>query len=112
MLADPVQIEQVLHNLIRNALEALADCGPCDRRISISARRVNPDRVEIVVENGGPPIPQDIATRVFEPFFSTKEDGMGMGLYISRLIIDSHKGVLRCVPRPDSTAMQFTLPIA
>jgi len=104
-----VQIQQVLVNLIRNAFEAMADQ---DRReVTLATRLLDNDMIEITVADIGPGIPGDIAGRLFEPFVSSKHDGMGLGLSISRSIIEAHDGQLVAERNPEGgTVFRFTLP--
>ena len=113
VLADRLQIEQVLMNLIRNSLEALAGMPRGRRAIRISAGR-NADRaVEIAVCDTGSGIASDIAERLFEPFVTASASGMGLGLTISRSIVQAHGGKLWAETHPSGgTAMRFTLPAA
>src|SRR3984957_8502921 len=104
-----VQIQQVMINLIRNAFEAMADQEP--RQVTLSTRVLDDDTIEIPVADIGPGIPGDIAGRLFEPFVSSKHDGMGLGLSISRSIIEAHDGQLTTEPNPGGgTIFRFTLP--
>ena len=91
-LIDKVQIQQVLLNLIRNAIEAMD--GAAQRELDISARRVGA-MVEIRVADTGPGLADGVRDHLFEPFTTTKPDGLGMGLSISRAIVDGHGGKLR-----------------
>ncbi len=88
---DLVQIEQVLLNLVRNALDALAEVAPEGRRLTIRTRRLV-DGAEVDVEDTGPGIPPGRMLHLFDPFFTTKETGMGMGLPISQTILENHAG--------------------
>ena len=90
--ADPIEIQQVLLNLIRNASDALGNSAFSERRIVISTYESNPGRVEIVVKDSGPGISNNMADQVFEPFFTSKSDGMGIGLGICQNIVESHGG--------------------
>jgi C4-dicarboxylate-specific signal transduction histidine kinase len=104
-----VQIQQVIVNLIRNAFEAMADQQP--REVTLTTRAFNDGPIEIAVADIGPGIPLDIANRLFEPFVSSKHDGMGLGLSISRSIIEAHDGRLIAEPNPGGgTVFRFTLP--
>lgn len=85
--ADREKLKQVFLNLVKNSLEALPDGGT----ITISTRRVA-DRVEVLVADGGEGIPEEVRKHVFSPFFTTKEQGTGLGLCISKRIIDEHPG--------------------
>jgi signal transduction histidine kinase len=84
-----------------------------DRRINVTALLDGPKTVEIAVSDSGPGIPANKLTHIFDPFFTTKPKGMGMGLPISRTIIEAHKGRLWAENRPEGGAsFRFTLPIA
>ncbi|AWB23074.1 PAS domain S-box protein [Methylobacterium currus] len=111
VLADRVQIQQVLVNLIRNAREAMARSPR--RRLGIDARLLAPDRVEIAVSDTGPGIADEVAGRLFQPFVSTKPGGMGVGLSICRTISEAHGGRLE-VERNEAGGATFrlTLPAA
>jgi signal transduction histidine kinase len=91
--ADRIQLQQVIINLMLNAMDAMADMPGPDREMSIYTTRV--DRLaQITVSDSGPGIPQDKRKQIFEPFFTTKPQGMGMGLSIARTIIEAHHGQL------------------
>ncbi|HEY7698028.1 MAG TPA: ATP-binding protein, partial [Vicinamibacteria bacterium] len=91
---DRVQIQQVLVNLILNALEATSDVSREDGEVLVRTSLVDGE-VEVRVEDRGPGLPEGLEARIFEPFQSTKPDGMGMGLSISRSIVEAHGGQLR-----------------
>lgn len=97
ILADRLQIQQVVVNLLRNAYEASADVPRGDRVVTVRARRGG-DAVEISFEDRGPGIPGEQRERIFEPFYTTKRDGLGMGLAISRSIVEAHGGRLEVAP--------------
>lgn len=112
VLADEIQIEQVILNLVRNALQAMQGVEPAKRVLLIKVVR-RTGHVEVSVRDSGCGIPEDVRDRVFEPFFSTKSNGMGMGLSISRSILEAHEGRLWVAPNRDrGTTFRFTLPIA
>lgn len=92
VMANRVELQQVTVNLIRNAVEALA-ANTTPRRIEIRTERENGHAIVTVADNG-PGLNEDVCDKLTEPFFSTKPDGMGMGLAISRTIIDAHEGEL------------------
>ena len=95
IVADRVQIEQVLLNLLRNAMDAMEAASTERRLIVIEARRKGNRAIEISVADSGPGVAAEVTDTIFEPFVTTKPDGMGMGLSISRSIIESHGGSLR-----------------
>lgn len=111
VMADGLQLEQVLLNLVRNALDALAQVDPALRRLAITSGLRACGRVEVVVRDTGPGIAAEDRERVFEPFNTSKSEGMGMGLTISRTIVESHGGVLWCGPNDGGGAVfQLRLP--
>ena len=89
-----MQIQQVVMNLVLNAVRAVADLPGGNRQVRI-ATSGTPDGASIVVEDSGPGVPEDIAPRIFEPFVSTKDAGLGMGLAISRRIVETHGGGIK-----------------
>lgn len=108
VIVDTVEIQQVLLNLIRNAVEALGDHG----RIVIAARREG-ELVHFWVKDNGPGIASGMEWSLFDPFISTKDDGMGMGLAICRTIIEAHSGKLWFAPGAQGGAIfHFTVPVA
>jgi signal transduction histidine kinase len=110
LVGDRVQLQQVLLNLILNAIEAMK--GITDtKELTVSSTLTEPDSVLVSVEDSGPGLDPAIALRIFEPFVTTKPDGLGMGLSICRSIIDAHGGRLWVTPRaPHGTALRFTVP--
>jgi len=92
--AAPVQIQQVLLNLIMNALDAVSALPPAQRRIIITTRRDEGPCAEVSVRDFGTGLPADGSEKVFDHFFSTKAEGMGMGLTIARSIVEAHAGTL------------------
>jgi signal transduction histidine kinase/predicted metal-binding membrane protein len=88
---DRVQIQEVIINLIVNAMDAMSAAPPAKRQITVSTTRVG-HYAEVAVSDTGPGIPVDKAEIVFQPFFSTKPQGMGMGLYLARTIVEAHGG--------------------
>jgi two-component system sensor kinase FixL len=91
---DGVQIQHVLLNLLRNALEALADVPADDREVLVRTSLTAQNEVELCVCDTGPGVPPETAERMFDPFFTTKEAGTGLGLSISATIIGAHDGTL------------------
>lgn len=111
VLVDRVQIQQVLLNLIRNSVEAMQDLA--HGRLTISAARREPGFIEVIVSDSGPGLPPEIAANLFAPFHSTKATGMGVGLSISRTIIEAHEGRIWADASPyGGTSFHFTLPDA
>ncbi len=106
VMADRVQIQQVLVNLVRNACEAMADCER--RELTVRSRDLGAGLVEIAVSDTGRGLPESVRPNLFRPFFTTKESGMGVGLSISRSIVEGHGGELSAYDRPEGGA-EFTL---
>lgn len=106
--ADLVQVEQVILNLIRNAVDAVRDNPPNERRIWIGTRMTAGGRVAVEVSDNGAGLSPETHQRLFEPFFSTKKTGMGMGLAISQTIAVDHGGKILAAERPGGGAA-FTL---
>jgi PAS domain S-box-containing protein len=102
--AAPVQIQQVLLNLIINALDAVEGLPPAERRIIISTRSDMGDVAELTVRDFGAGLPKDRPDKIFDHFFSTKQKGMGMGLTIVRSIIEAHGGTILAENAPDRGA--------
>jgi PAS domain S-box-containing protein len=110
--ADRVQIEQVLINLILNAIESVASAGVSSRRVVVRSAPMD-GTVAVTVEDNGPGIDGSIRRRLFEPFQTTKEQGLGVGLSISSSIIDAHEGRMWGENGPDGGAIfGFELPVA
>ncbi|MBX3023732.1 PAS domain S-box protein [bacterium] len=108
---DAIQIEQVIVNLLLNALEAVTAAADGDR-ITVSIGADAAGQLEVAVADPGCGLGA-LAPRIFDPFFSTKPAGLGMGLAISRSIIESHGGLLWATPNPErGTTFRFTLPRA
>jgi C4-dicarboxylate-specific signal transduction histidine kinase len=107
---DPVQLQQVLINLIVNAIEAMRTSTDRTRELRIRSAN-NADGILVQVQDSGPGIAPELADHIFEPFFTTKAEGTGMGLSISRSIIESHGGQLSIVPGSQGAVFQFTLPV-
>jgi len=108
VMADRVQLQQVLLNLLRNAIEAVEGCAR--REVAITSRRGAEGLVEVAVTDTGPGIAPEVAERLFQPFATSKADGMGMGLLISRSIVQGHGGDLWAEPNADGGAtFRFTL---
>lgn len=113
VLGDRVQLQQVLLNLILNACEAMRSLDTRDRRLLIIARPDDGDRVQFSVRDCGSGIPTDLIERLFEPFVTTKPDGLGLGLSISRTIVAAHGGRLWAENNPEAGAtLHCTLALA
>jgi len=107
---DRVHLQQLVLNLINNAVEAMRDVAGRARLLRIRTRRGDPDKIVVEVEDSGRGLdPQDVG-RVFEPFFSTKSEGMGMGLSLARTIVDTHGGRIRAIPRAQGAVFEVELP--
>ena len=111
VLADRVQIQQVLVNLLRNAMEAMTDSER--RELSVSSSPAADGLVEIAVADTGQGLPETVRANLFQPFFTTKEAGMGVGLSISRTNVEAHGGKLSAEANPAGGAtFRLTLPTA
>ncbi len=111
--ADRVQVQQVIFNLVANAVEAMSKVDDRAREIVVSSGRSDADEVLIDVRDSGPGFDPANLSRLFQSFYTTKPDGMGMGLAISRSIVEAHGGRLWATPNePCGAAFCFTLPIA
>jgi PAS domain S-box-containing protein len=103
-MVDRVQIEQVLGNLLRNALDVLVDTDVAERWIEVSASRIG-GKIEIRVSDNGPGLPPDMVESVFDLFQSSKEDGMGLGLPLCRTIVNAHGGRIWAESKPGFGAL-------
>jgi PAS domain S-box-containing protein len=113
VLADSIQIQQVLLNLVRNAVEAIVAGDSAEREVRIETARDEPGYVAIRVVDTGPGLAPEALARAFEPFYTTKSDGIGIGLALSRSIVDAHGGRLWATSTPGRGAtFHLTLPIA
>ncbi|MFV1997263.1 MAG: PhnD/SsuA/transferrin family substrate-binding protein [Acidiferrobacterales bacterium] len=112
VFADKIQLEQVVLNLVRNAIDATRERADANRKLSIRIGRKGDASVSVRVTDTGQGIPRDKLTEIFDPFFTTKEDGMGMGLSISRSIIEAHDGRIFVESIPEQgTTVEFVLPV-
>ena len=110
VLVDPISLEQVILNLTRNALQAMQELTRHKREIQIRAYK-DGEMIKVDIIDNGVGISAEIAERLFSPFFSTKSEGMGMGLNICRTIIEFHGGQLTYQPNPaGGTIFSFTIP--
>ncbi|MCG6860645.1 MAG: PhnD/SsuA/transferrin family substrate-binding protein [Chromatiaceae bacterium] len=113
ILAQGIQVEQVLLNLGRNAIEAMADTPLQQRVLTLRTRQLDAERIQVQVADTGPGLSQEVADNLFEPFVTTKSQGMGLGLSISSGIIEVHGGQLSVDSHPGAGAtFSFTLSLA
>jgi len=105
-----VQLQQVLINLVMNAIEAMRLSTEQPRKLLIRSAK-NADIVLVQVQDSGPGIESGLTDRIFEPFFTTKAEGIGMGLSISHSIIESHGGQFSLVTSSQGALFEFTLPV-
>lgn len=113
IFGDRVHLQQVLMNLILNGMEAIADMPAADRRLYVRTASNGQGRVEISVTDSGRGIPPEKLPRLFDSFFTTKENGMGLGLAIARSIIDAHQGRIFAENNSDGGAtFRFDFPVS
>ena len=112
VMADPVQLQQVVLNLVKNAIDAMDAQAAATRRLQLTTRH-HADSIILQIDDSGPGIPDGARERVFDPFFTTKPNGMGLGLAICRQIVEAHGGSL-AVAKSDQlgTSFQIELPVA
>jgi C4-dicarboxylate-specific signal transduction histidine kinase len=112
VVGDRVQLQQVILNLVMNGVEAMASVADRPRELLIYSQQHESDKVLVAVRDSGTGLHSENLDRLFEPFFSTKPKGMGMGLAISRSIIESHGGRLWAVPNDGpGVTFEFALPV-
>ncbi|HET9983678.1 MAG TPA: ATP-binding protein, partial [Longimicrobiales bacterium] len=99
--ADPVQLQQVVLNLVLNGFDAMEEVPPEERSLSVRVSRSAEGGVEIAVRDRGPGVEPHRLPRIFDPFYTTKGSGMGMGLYVTRAIVDAHGGSITAASEPD-----------
>lgn len=104
VMGDRVQLQQVFVNLLLNAHQAMSAVEPAARRLTIRSSEPEPGRVLVTVEDTGPGFDPATLDRVFDPFFTTRAEGMGMGLAICRSIVESHGGRIQAANRPEGGA--------
>ena len=110
ILGDRIQLQQVILNLVTNGIDAMKDTPDEDRVISIRTSRVE-KFAELSVSDCGPGIPEDKIKEVFEPFFTSKAEGMGMGLSIARTIVEAHNGRIWAENEPGGATFRIKLPL-
>ena len=110
---DRTQLQQVVLNLVRNAIEAIAEARQVDGRIRVAASRLDaPARVEISVSDNGPGVDSGLADRLFDPLTTSKQEGLGLGLAICASIVESHRGRIWLQSRDaGATEFRFSLPL-
>jgi signal transduction histidine kinase len=108
---DQVQLQQVVLNLVMNGIEAMSSVGERARELVITTRNLDPDQVQVTVDDSGIGLDPDVRDKIFAPFYTTKPGGMGMGLSISRSILEAHGGRLWATAKDGPGAVfHFTLP--
>ena len=109
---DPIQLQQVVLNLVMNGIQAMHANPERSRTLSIATAVRESGEIGVAIEDRGPGFDAEVAAQVFEPFFTTKESGIGLGLSISRSIIEAHGGRIWAEPAsPRGAVFQFTLPV-
>jgi signal transduction histidine kinase len=109
---DRVQLQQVMLNLVMNGMDAMTASNGTGKELVVCSWRHSPSEIVVKVEDTGIGLSRETANKIFDPFFTTKPHGVGMGLSISRSIIESHEGKLWALPRPrGGTIFQFTIPV-
>ena len=112
ILVDRIMIEQVLLNLLKNGIEAMGNIPVERRRLTIDAHPIDGRMMEISVGDQGHGLAEEDIEKIFAPFYTTKPEGMGIGLAICRSIIEFHQGRLWVEPRREGgTVFRFTVPI-
>ena len=110
--ADHVQLQQVILNIVINAMDAMNDTPAEDKRIFLASQKNRDDQVVVRIEDCGVGLPREVCEQIFQPFFTTKPHGIGVGLSICRSIIESHSGQIRAFPRSEGgSVLEFSLPI-
>jgi C4-dicarboxylate-specific signal transduction histidine kinase len=113
VMADRVQLQQVIFNLVKNAIEAMNSTASGSRALRVRSEATETAECIVVIEDSGPGIEPEALKRIFEPFFTSKGKGMGMGLSICRSIVQAHGGRLWVAGNtPKGAAFQFVLPVA
>ena len=113
MPADKGQVQQVILNLVMNAMQAMQGQPAHQRRLELTLTRTHTGDALVTVRDSGPGVPEEQQGKLFEAFWTTKNQGLGIGLHISRSIIESHGGRLSFANNPDRGAtFSFTLPLA
>lgn len=111
LLGDRVQIEIVMHNLLGNAFDAVLSVADGRRQIEVAARREGKAQIRVTVTDSGPGLAPDRLPSLFQPFATSKPGGMGLGLSISRSMVENHGGRIWAEPLDSGAAFHFTLRI-
>ena len=110
---DEVQLQQVVLNLLLNAFQAMKDCPANERQVTVRTELDNSHKVIVAISDHGEGLKDDQLDTIFQPFYSTKENGLGLGLAISRSIVEAHGGRLWAQNNPQrGVTMSFTVPLA
>jgi signal transduction histidine kinase len=113
VVGDPIQLQQCMLNLVMNAFDAITEAKSAPRDVAITVAPEKIGWVGVSVRDSGTGIDPAVAKRLFEPFVTTKSEGMGLGLLVTRSIVESHGGRIWASPNPDQgTTFTFTLPVA
>jgi PAS domain S-box-containing protein len=113
VVGDRIQLQQVVLNLVLNAVDAMADLAPESRKVMVRTERENDREARVAVRDCGTGLDEQSLHRIFEPFYTTKPEGLGMGLAICRSIVEAHGGRLRAANNPDRGAtFIFTIPVS
>ena len=113
ILGDRIQLQQVILNLIMNAIEAMSEVNEGSRDLLISTTEADPGDVLVAVSDSGPGLPHANPGRIFDAFYTTKVSGLGMGLSICRSIVEAHRGRLWATPnQPRGAIFCVMLPVA
>jgi C4-dicarboxylate-specific signal transduction histidine kinase len=113
VMADRVQLQQVIFNLVTNAIEAMSSTAAGSRVLRLRSEETETGECIVAIEDSGPGIEPETLKRIFEPFFTSKSKGMGMGLSICRSIVEAHGGRLWVTGNtPRGAVFQFVLPVA
>jgi C4-dicarboxylate-specific signal transduction histidine kinase len=111
VIGDRTQLQQVILNLLRNASDAMVDVRDRPRQLLIKTERENGDRVRLIIRDAGVGVPPQSLNSLFDPFYTTKSGGMGIGLFVSRSIVESHHGRLWGEPNDGGPGATFSFSI-
>ena len=113
IIGDPIQIEQVIINLIQNALEAMAETSSDSHKLNLTTSLADNDAIEVAISDTGKGLQPATAKQMFNTFYTTKSKGMGIGLSLCRSIMEVHHGRIWATPNHDQgTTLRFTLPVS